>query len=103
MMCRIFFVAESVKAPSLERMCFSVIVSNILIHSQTIMVMKILVGTENQRKIIAVETVVKSMNSDVEYLIKGCSAESVCLTLHIIVRQKMGALNRARNAKKDGR
>ena len=60
--------------------------------------MKILVGTENKRKIEAVKTVINSMEIYEEYTISGLSTESSVPETPLNEDTKEGAINRAQNA-----
>ena len=60
--------------------------------------MKILVGTENKRKIEAVEKVVNVMKIHNDHTVVGCAVESQVSDTPLGSKTKDGAINRARNA-----
>ena len=60
--------------------------------------MKIIVGTNNKRKIAAVQSVVDSCVSADEVVVTGCSAESGVRDTPLDEETKTGAINRAKNS-----
>ena len=60
--------------------------------------MKILVGTENKRKIASVKKVVEVMKIFDEYSVAGCKAKSLVSGTPLNAETKKGAINRAKNA-----
>jgi non-canonical (house-cleaning) NTP pyrophosphatase len=60
--------------------------------------MKIIVGTQNKRKITAVESVVNSLVEREDISVCGCSAESDVRDTPLAAETKDGAINRAKNS-----
>jgi len=60
--------------------------------------MKIIVGTQNKRKIAAVESVVDFLLEHNDISVGGCSAESEVRDTPLGVETKDGAINRAKNS-----
>lgn len=60
--------------------------------------MKIIVGTNNKRKIAAVQSVVDSLSPADEVVVTGCSAESGVRDTPLDEETKTGAINRAKNS-----
>jgi non-canonical (house-cleaning) NTP pyrophosphatase len=60
--------------------------------------MKILVGTENKRKIDAVRTVLDSIGISDDFVISGCLVPSLVPETPLNEETKQGAINRAKNA-----
>jgi non-canonical (house-cleaning) NTP pyrophosphatase len=60
--------------------------------------MKVIVGTQNKRKIAAVQSVVDSLLKDGGVFVSGCAAESEVRDTPLDAETKDGAINRAKNS-----
>jgi non-canonical (house-cleaning) NTP pyrophosphatase len=60
--------------------------------------MKILVGTQNRRKLAVVESVFDSLVGNMDISVRGCSAASDVRDTPLDAETKQGAINRAKNS-----
>jgi len=60
--------------------------------------MKIVVGTNNKRKIEAVKAIADSIIVEEKFLVSGCLADSAVRDTPLAVETKTGAINRAKNS-----